>query len=181
MKKFVVLLRGINVGGGNKIKMADLTKVLESKGFQQVKTYIQSGNIVFLSELERPKMVSEIVSYAIKEAFDLKIPAIVFDEDSYVTMVEAEDWAAFDDFDSKKAYYTFFNEAPENSSSIDGSVFVPDVFKIEGAIGYLYLPNGAGRTKLTNLYLEKLTKKIATTRNYNTTHKMVELLSEIED
>jgi uncharacterized protein (DUF1697 family) len=180
MTKFVALLRGINVGGGNKILMPELKAALSKRGLQQVTTYIQSGNLVFCSDMKTESAVAELIGQCILEYFKLSIPCVCLVETKYKAVVKEADRTVYPDFDSKKAYFTFFDSKIESNIEHDSAIFSPDLFQLNGNCAYVYVPTRAGKTKLTNLYLEKLTGKVSSTRNYRTVYKLVEMLNYLE-
>lgn len=93
MQKYVALLRGINVGGNNKISMPELKNVFEEKGFIDVKTYINSGNIIFSSDIENEAELKRICEYGIADKFKLNIPvAVMSAKDLSNTLQNAPDW-----------------------------------------------------------------------------------------
>jgi len=172
MKKFVVFLRGINVGGHHKVKMADLKSLLVKAGFDAVQTYIQSGNIVLKSE-KSAKNIELEVAQIISGNFGFDIPVMAFEEGVYRHLVLANPLEKRAGFDSKTAHLTFLSEeSPDDEGELNGDSYV-----IRGACIYGACPNGYGRTKLTITYFEKLTGLKATSRNYRTSHKMIELLN----
>lgn len=77
MKRYIALLRGINIGGKNKVPMAELKKGFEKLAFEEIKTYLNSGNVIFSSEEDDPKKVTEQIEEMIKSQFDLDIPVFV--------------------------------------------------------------------------------------------------------
>lgn len=91
--KFITLLRGINVGGKNKVAMPELRQCLENAGFDNVVTYINSGNIIFESNETNLEKLTNIIELSIKDRFDLQIPCLVIQADELITtLVQAPEW-----------------------------------------------------------------------------------------
>lgn len=172
--KYIVLLRGINVSGKNKLPMADLRTMLTDLGFREVQTYIQSGNIILSSD-ETPEKVSEIIKNGIKKTFDYDVPVIVRTVASWQQTIDENPYA--DREDGKKNYFTFLEKIPD-INTVEINKVEGDEFTIVKDVVYLYCEGGYGKTKLSNNVLEKKLKVVATTRNLKTTLKMLELATQ---
>ncbi len=166
----VALLRGINVGGRNLVPMAELRDLFAGLGHRDVRTYIQSGNVVFTSEA-RPD--AQEIESAIEERFRVT---------STVVLRSAADLkriAALDPFggtDRAKLHVGFLVRSPRQSavSSLDQGRFLPERFSFAGQEVYLHLPDGMARTKLPD-YLGRQLKLVMTIRNWNTVNKLLEI------
>ena len=171
MKKYIILLRGINVSGKNKLPMADLRELLNDLRFQNVQTYIQSGNIILTSELSK-SITRKRIKNGILAKFGYDIPVIIR------TVFEFEKAIINNPFkestEKKKMFFTFLNRVPKDVN-IEINTSVSDAYKIVNDVVYLFCETGYGNTKLSNNLFEKKLKVIATTRNYNTTLKMLAL------
>ncbi|MCI2230063.1 DUF1697 domain-containing protein [Polaribacter sp. MSW13] len=170
MKTFIVLLRGINVSGKNKLPMAELRNLLNILDFKNVQTYIQSGNIILDSE-DSKSIVCQKIKEGILNQFGYDVPVIArtisewkIAIDNYPFSLENEKIVAF----------TFLDRSPK-ISEIEIKNIRGDQFKIANEVVYLYCPIGFGKTKITNNVLEKKLNVIATTRNFKTTEKLLEL------
>jgi uncharacterized protein (DUF1697 family) len=176
MKKFIALLRGINVGGQKKIKMSDLKLLFEETGFQNVETYIQSGNVIFSTKEKSSENLEENISSTIKKKFDFDVPVIV------VTPQEIESSLKRNPFIKKKGeidklYIIFLSKRP-SKTDIEKLVemdFSPEEFIIDGKLVYLFVPNGYGNAKLNNNFFENKLKVLGTTRNLKTLKALLEL------
>lgn len=168
MSSYVCLLRGVNVGGKNKLSMTALAELFESLGHTEVRTYIQSGNVVFSS---KAKPNPATLEKAIARSFSLKVPVVVR---SAVDLKKAIAANPFDDVE--RVHVAFLATRPPASAlrSLDPDPFEPERFLIKGTEIYLYLPNGMARTKLP-AYLDRRLKLGATIRNWKTTTKLAEL------
>ncbi len=173
MKTYIVLLRGINVSGKNKLPMAELRELLNGLGFQNVRTYIQSGNILLNSE-ESKSVICKKIKEEILVKFGYDVPVLIRTPkewgaiiDNYPFSVENEKIVAF----------SFFNKTTDQSE-IEVKGINEDQYKIDNDVVYLYCPSTFAKTKLTNSTIEKKLNVIATTRNYKTTIKLLEMVTE---
>lgn len=170
MKTYIVLLRGINVSGKNELPMAELRQLLNDLGFQNVQTYIQSGNIILSSE-ESKSEVCQKIKEGILQKFGYDIPVLAKTVDEWKNVI---DNYPFSIENPKIVGFVFFNEAPrETVFEING--MKDDQYKINNNVVYIYCPSGFGKTKLTNNLFEQKLKVTATTRNFKTTIKLLEM------
>ena len=173
MAKFVALLRGINVGGKNKILMADLRQLLESANFKNVQTYIQSGNIVFESTAKEASLARELTKL-IKSEYNFDVPALVISKQKLTKIFAANPLTKHP---IEQLCASVLGEQPENSlvKSLQQLDFGDDEIQIKNDVAFLRCPNGFSRTKLTNNFLERKLNTTATTRNWKTMTKLLEL------
>lgn len=178
MKTHIVLLRGVNVSGKNIIKMAILKDVLIDNNFQKVTTYIQSGNIVLTSDLEKEAVATKI-QQLIYDHFQLQIAVFCLDLQEMETALQNNPF--IENIEPNKLFFTFLNEEPAaevlaNLSTVD---FGKDQFKVIDKVLYFYLPEGMSNSKLNNNFFEKKLK--VTGRNLNTIHKLIDLAKNNND
>jgi len=167
---YIVLLRGINVSGKNKIPMADLRDLLDNLQFQNVQTYIQSGNIILKSDKSKTA-ICEIIKEGILSKFGFNISVIVKTIPEWQKAIEKY---PFSTENEKIVAFTFLDRASE-IKEIEIKNIDEDQYKLVDDVVYLYCPLGFGKTKLTNNILEKKLDVVATTRNLRTTLKLLEL------
>ncbi len=165
MTTYSVLLRAINVGGHNKIPMADLRDLLNELGFGDVATNIQSGNIA-CSSRKKPAAIAATIKSAIAERFGHDIVVIVRSADELAQIV-AE--FPFGDANPKSSGVMFLSGIA--NGSIDATAFAPDKCRVAGDNVFISCPNGFGRTKLTGAWIEKQTALSGTMRNFATVLK----------
>ena len=170
MNKFIVLLRGINVSGKNKILMPELRELLNNLNFQNVQTYIQSGNIILESENSKQE-VCNCIQKGILEKFELQIHVNAKTITEWKSIIENYPFSITDE---KTAAFTFLNKSV-TLNKIEVKNQGPDKYQISDDVVYLNCPSGFGKTKLTNNLFEKKLNVIATTRNLKTTLKLAEL------
>jgi len=177
MGKYIALLRGINVSGQKIIKMADLRLILEELNFNNIKTYIQSGNVIFENEIVNAKDLEDKMRKLIFKHYGFHVKIIV------KTLSELETIFTRNPFflDGKKALkhicVTFLSDIPneENTAILKTVKHDDEEYILDGKSIYLYAPNGFGRAKLTNNLFEKKLKVNATTRNCKTINKLIEI------
>jgi uncharacterized protein (DUF1697 family) len=174
---YIALLRGINVSGSNIIKMTELKQLFLELGFSNVNTYIQSGNVIFETNLEEPDKIEQQIKDAINRTFVYKVNVLVLTKNSLETIFASNPFLQKSDIDISKLHVTLLSNEPlsEGIEQINEMTKNQDEFEIVDNCIYLYCPNGYGNTKLNNNLFEKKLKVSATTRNWNTISKLVEL------
>ncbi|MFE9439924.1 DUF1697 domain-containing protein [Streptomyces sp. NPDC006602] len=175
---YAALLRGINVGGAKKVPMADLRTLMEGLGHDDVRTYLQSGQAVFASVHGDEESLAAELSGAIEKRFGFAVDVIVRDHAYLEAIADACPFPAAE-LEAKQLHVTYFS-APvdaERFAEIDQAAYLPEEFRLGDRALYLYAPNGLGRSKLAeHLSKPRINKGvIATTRNWNTVVKLVEL------
>ncbi len=178
MNKYVAILRGINVSGQKKVKMADLRIYLSELNFYNVQTYIQSGNIIFEYDSDDIKFLENQIKNKIKEKYNFDVPTIVITKKEIEYVLKNNPFKIDQKNDHKKNYVTFLAKLPakdkiEKLKEVDYS---PEKFVLDGKYIYLFFPDGAGKAKLTNNFFESKLKVEATTRNWKTINKLYELV-----
>lgn len=173
MNTYIILLRGVNVSGKNKLPMKELKAVLEAAKFSKVITYIQSGNILLQSN-ESKDEVCKSVHEIIQLKFGFKIPVIIRTPEEWERKIDAYPFSQ----ENEKIVAFCFLEHSVFDKIIDVQGIKEDQYQIENDVVYLLCPSGFGKTKLTNTTLEKKLKVNATTRNLKTTMKLLELSKE---
>lgn len=156
--------------------MAELRALLSSLGFEDVETYIQSGNVVFRSPTSDEDAVVAKLEREIARAFDVT-PAVLLRTPGELQTIAASNPFLTGKADLSKLHVVFLERAPAASATgeLDPDRSPPDEFALQGRELYLHLPNGAGRSKLTLDYLERVLGVRATQRNWNTLVKLLAL------
>lgn len=177
MKTYIAMLRGINVSGQKKIKMADLKVYLEELGFEKVQTYIQSGNIIFSYPDEDYQRIEQLIASQIKAKYEFDVPVIVKVMDDFEYVVSHNPFLTKPNMEIERIYVTFLAETPkiEYLDKLNAMTFENEEFVIDGKYIYLYFSAGYGNAKLSNNFLESKLKVKATTRNWKTTNKLLEM------
>ena len=176
MTTHIAMLRGINVTGHNVIRMEALRAAFAALGFKNVKTYIQSGNVIF--ETDEPATgLSAKIQKAILKKFGFEVPVLTKTADEMAEIVKRNPFATDTALDQKKLYVTFLSDDPRANA---GELLKPlaangERFHVVGRAVYGCFPNGYGETKLSNTAIEKKLSCGATTRNWNTTRTLLEM------
>jgi uncharacterized protein (DUF1697 family) len=178
----ISILRGINVGGSKKILMKDLEELYRGLGFADVRTYIQSGNVVFHSAKKNPeKEIAEIIKHEISRKFGFDVPVIIRSLDEMEMTIRNNPFIKDKAIDTSKLHVTFLSDLPDSLAieRIRNVEYPPDKFIISGSDIYLHCPVSYGETKLSNSFFEKNLKVTATTRNWNTVNKLAEIARDL--
>ena len=181
MYRFLSLLRGINVGGKKIFTMAELVSLYESLGFSQIKSYVQSGNILFCSPQKNKDRLKTLIERKISEKFGCSIPVIIKTADELSDVISK---IPFDTkrVDASKIYITYLEQIPDKTlvEDILKLSSIEDNFVILNNVIYLHCSNSYGITKFNNNFFERKLKVKATSRNLRTSTKLLELINEIE-
>ncbi len=175
MNKKIAILRGINVGGKRKILMADLKVSCQKLGWENVESYIQSGNLIFNSN-EENRALETSLEKSITENYGFDVPVIVRDATELKKAVEKNPFYKAD-LDISQLHLTFLKSQPsvEGLEKIRTYDFEPDKMSISGENIYIFCQGKYHKSKLTNNFFERHLKTRATTRNWKTTLKLLEL------
>jgi uncharacterized protein (DUF1697 family) len=178
MTRYAALLRGVNVGGGRKLPMAELRALLEELGHGDVRTYLQSGQAVFTAGDGDEDSLAADLAAALEQRFAFRCEVLVRDH-AYLASVVADCPFPAAELEGKQLHVTFLDRSVDDAhfAALDHEAFLPEEFRLGDRALYLYLPNGMGRSKLAEqLAKPRLTKDlVATTRNWNTVVKLTEL------
>ncbi len=173
---YVALLRGINVGGKNRLPMSGLREIFSAVGCRGVETFIQSGNVVFEAAEHVARAVPGAVSESISKRYGLQIPLVMR------SAKELKHAAKVNPFlragvDIGNLHVAFLAERPTAArlALLDPMRSPPDEAIVIGHEVYLRLPNGGGRTKFTNAYLDSKLATTSTVRNWRTVLTLVEM------
>jgi uncharacterized protein (DUF1697 family) len=170
-------LRAVNVGGKNKLVMADLKTHLAAAGLEQVATYIQSGNLVFKSE-KSAEQVSQLVHDTIENQWLLDIDCLVFSADQWQNFLRD---CPFPQDDGKTLHFYLLSEASvdPNREKLERLKKETESYQLGAEVFYLYAPEGIGRSKLA-AEVEKSLGVKTTARNLNTVNKLSSLLQSLK-
>jgi len=161
VKTYVVLFKGINVGGNNILPMKELTDFLAKNNYQDIKTYIQSGNVVLKSQKKPDASISSII----QSKFGFKPEVIALEESEYITAIENNPYSSKE---GKTVHFYFCKSSPKvNTDKLKKVKDKSEEYYVNGRVFYLYAPNGIGRSKLV-ANIESCLGVPATGRNLNT-------------
>jgi uncharacterized protein (DUF1697 family) len=174
MKKYIILLRGINVSGKNKLPMADLRDLLNDLDFQNVQTYIQSGNIILESD-EGKSVICNKIKEGIQYKFGYDVPVIARTIPEWKKAIENYPFPV----DNTKIVGFIFLNKKTYQTKIEVKGINEDEYLINNDMVYIYCPSGFANTKISNNLFERKLMVTATSRNYNTTIKLLELAESL--
>jgi len=179
MTTHLALLRGINVSGHNMMKMEALKTMLENIGLQNVRTYLQSGNVFVDSEEDAAK-VGFMIKQEIFKVFGHEVPTIVITKEDLELCFKNNPYFKEKDIDTKKLYVAFVSTTlkKENINDLKISQFKPDEATIDGNRIFIKYDIGAGKTRLEGKYIEKKLNVIVTMRNWNTVTNLLKMYEE---
>ena len=169
----VALLRGINLGA-RQIPMKKLAEMFAEAGCRDVKTYIQSGNVIF--KAANPSRAIAQIGKALAARFRFDVPIVTRNAAELRDVTESNPFLRAGK-DAAKLYVVFMADQPEKSrvAALDPARSPPDEFTVRGREIYLYCPNGLGRTKLSNQYFDTKLATTSTVRNWRTVQKLLDM------
>ena len=171
------MLRGINVSGQKKIRMADLRSLYETLGLKNVQSYLQSGNVVFDSDEQDATKLRKLIESQIETTYGFSVPVLIRTGDNFKRVIENHPFA---EEEAIRVLVTFLYERPEKSRLEDLSHYEDkvDQFALGEQEIFLFCPGGYGRTKLSNTFFEKKLDVVATTRNWKSVNALYHMASE---
>lgn len=178
MKTYISMLRGINVSGQKKIRMADLNDLYKSMNFANIKTYVQSGNVVFGSGENDSEKLAQEIETEIAKNYGYPVSVFIRTAEDFNRILQNNPFLNERKAEPAKLHVTFLNRIP---SDLEISNFKPpvnsgdDEFSFGEQEIYVYCPNGYGRTKLNNNFFERKLNIPATTRNWKTVNTLFEM------
>ncbi|HVS01796.1 MAG TPA: DUF1697 domain-containing protein [Thermoanaerobaculia bacterium] len=177
-KTYVALLRGINLGGRNRLPMRELAALFADCDCGAVRTYIQSGNVVFEASPKRAERVPACVAAAIEERFGFSSPVVLRSAEELRGVAGANPFLA-EGADPGALHVAFLADAPSAAriGTLDDHRSPPDRFVVRGREIYLHLPQGMARTRLSNQYFDSRLATTSTIRNWRTVLKLVDMTS----
>lgn len=174
--QYIVLVRGVNVGGYKKVPMAELRELLTKAGLENVKTYIQSGNVVLQSLEENKRKLEEKIHKEIYSHFGFDMPVFILTKLKLDTILIN---CPFSEEKKVNSYFIILSEVPKKDfvDEIYKQSFPNEEFIITENCIYIFYPFGAGKAKLGVNWFEKQLKVKATARNYRTMAKLLQMSS----
>lgn len=175
MQSFVLLLRGINVGGHNKLAMKDLKQAMQSAGFVAVETYIQSGNVIADYTSSDPRQVAQALQALIKATFGYDVDVMALTGEELKTIAAA---CPYPTDDGKQVHIWFSDSEPQfDSTSLEAVLADGEACCLKGRVLYFYAPKGIGRSKAAAKIPAALNIS-STARNFNTVNKLLQMLAK---
>jgi uncharacterized protein (DUF1697 family) len=164
----IALLRGVNVGSNKRVEMARLRALLEELGYRDVRTYVNSGNVVFSG----PRRSEQHLEAAIAKAFGFEVPVVLRSRDELADVVHAN---PLRDIATDPAKHLVVFCAAEASTDLDPTDFAPETFQVRGREVYLWMPGGIRDSPLAKLLATKALGDKSTARNWRTVEKLLAL------
>jgi len=177
MQTYVALLRGVNVGGANRLPMERLRALFAEAGASDVESFIQSGNIVFDASETRAQAIVDHVADQIEREFGFAAPMVLRDAEAWGALIDGNPFLARGD-DPDTLHALCLSQAPNEAAlaRLDPERSPNDEFLVRGRHIYLRLPSGVARTKLTNAWFDSNLRVFSTLRNWRTVVKLGELV-----
>ncbi|MGA8877771.1 MAG: DUF1697 domain-containing protein [Candidatus Korobacteraceae bacterium] len=174
---WVALLRGINVGGKHILPMRQLVEMFTEANCVNVRSYIQSGNVVFTAPPKVAKGLPDVLGKKIEDRFGFSAPIVLRNRDELQKVVRSNPFLKAG-LPEITLHVYFLGDAPNAAAvqSLDPNRSPGDRFQVAGREIYLHLPNGMGRSKLTSAYFDSKLSTVATARNWATVLKLLEML-----
>jgi uncharacterized protein (DUF1697 family) len=179
MKTFIALLKGINVGGRNKLPMKELTTLLEGLGLYNVKTYIQSGNVVFQCETGDLDGLADVISTAVGEKYGFTPQILILSLDTFQQAITANPFPEGEA--NPKTLHLFFLATPAiqpNTERLEATRQERERFQLTETVFYLHAPDGIGQSKLA-AKVEKALGVPVTARNWRSVSKIMSLAQTV--
>jgi uncharacterized protein (DUF1697 family) len=172
-------MRGLNVGGKNRLPMSDLAHMFVEAGCADVRTYIQSGNVIFQASQSKLEKLPALIAKIVEQRFGYKTPVVLRTVEQLGETIKNNPFLKAGAIEDELHVY-FLAAAPDarKIASLDPARSLPDTFLVRGRDVYLQMPNGMGRTKLSNAYFDSKLATISTARNWRTILKLFELMQE---
>ncbi len=182
MAVIISMLRGVNLGGHNRVKMDALRALYESLALRDVETYVQSGNVIFRTEGRELVRLRTRIEDGIEKSFGFHSDVIIRTPAELRDVVKKNPFAARRGIDPKRLAVTFLASDPgkEAREKLLGMKTEPEELRIEGRELYTYYPNGMARPKLTWPVIERALKTSGTARNWNTVTKLLDMAEKFE-
>lgn len=182
MQTYITLLRGINVSGHHIIKMDALRSLFQLMGFENIRTYIQSGNIVYEGKNIEIAQLNRQIAQEIEKVFGYSIHVQTFTKQQFETILQGNPFVEDGEKDTAFMHVMFVNQVPSNLKldNIYSKQRHGEEISIQNEAVYLYLPKGSGDSKWSNTFLENQLKVQATTRNWKTCQQLLSLATPAE-
>lgn len=174
---YIALLRGVNVGGNNKLPMKELASLCEACGCGDVKTYIQSGNVVFRLSGKKAAGFPKMLEKQISGQFGFNTTVIL--RSAVEMRAIAQNNPFFRPSIDPKSLHVIFLAAEPNLTNVvklNPICTGDEAFSLRGREIFLHLPNGTGRSKMATYAFDKVLSTVGSMRNWQTVNKLVEIV-----
>ncbi len=182
MPVLISMLRGVNLGAHNRIKMDALRALYESLKLEDARTYVQSGNVIFRSKEKNQAQLGKKIQDAIEKKFGFRPEVILRTTDELRKAIAASPFAKRTELEPGKILVTFLagEPGPDAHANLAKLKEHPEELHLKGREMYIYFPDGAGKSKLPWSQVERLLKVTGTARNWNSVTNMLAMAEEME-
>ena len=182
MQTYISFLRGINMTGHNSMKMSDLLQLYIELGFQDVETFIQSGNVIFRSTLENPEhSTADKIEKSITQRFGYDVRVMIRNIEELRVVYSSNPFTSEGKFDPARTAAIFLHDVPSEAQiqKVIKADYPPDKFKIIGKEIFIFCPNGFGRSKIYTNFFENKMGVTGTARNWKTMTTILNIAERI--
>lgn len=182
MAVIISMLRAVNVGGHNKIKMDALRALYQSLKLREAQTYIQSGNVIFRTEARDLVLLTKRIQDGFARKFGIRCPVILRTASEMRKVMARNPFATRRGIDPSRFLVTFLASEPgaEAREKVLAIKTAPEELRMDGREVYIYFPNGMARPKVSWAVIERILKTPGTGRNWNTVTSLLEIATELE-
>ena len=179
---YISMLRGINVSGQKKIRMAELKELYQSLQYYNVQTYLQSGNVIFSSKIKEHSKLKKVIESEIEKTFGFYVNIFLREIKDFKRIIETNPFLIARNENPSHLYVTFLGTDFHklNPENLENKKYNADEFIAGKKEIFVFCPNGYGRTKLNNNFFEKKLKVNATTRNWKTVNALYKIAFELQ-
>ena len=182
MPVLISMLRGVNLGPHNRIKMDALRSMYESLDLESPRSYVQSGNVVFRTKEKNIAKLAEKIRDAIEKTFKCRPEVILRTTEELRKAIKATPFPSSRNLEPGKILVTFLATEPPAEAQENLARFreYPEEIHLQGRELYIYFPKGAGRSKLPWSSVERFLKVTGTARNWNSVLALLQIAEEME-
>lgn len=182
MPVLISMLRGVNLGPHNRIKMDALRSMYGSLNLEDPRTYVQSGNVIFRTKERSSAKLAKKIQDAIEKTFDCRPEVVLRTTEELRNAIAASPFAGRRNLNPSNILVTFLTQEPpaEAHDKLAALKSHPEEIHLKGRELYIYFPNGIGKSKLPWSQVEKIVKVTGTARNWNSVNAMLELAEKME-
>lgn len=180
MTTYIALLRGINVGGHKKIAMADLRELLTRMGFEDPRSLLQSGNLVFRSKAQPTGKLEQLLEAGTKKKLSFETHFFVRSAQEWQSVIDRNPFLREAEHDPGHLVAMLLKKAPEpgDLKTLQRAITGSESIHADGREAYITYPDGIGRSRLTNALIESKLGTRGTARNWNTIMKLAVIASD---
>jgi len=181
MAAYIAMLRGINIGPHKRIKMEQLRESFAELGFVEIKTYIQSGNVVFKSEKASPASLGRKIEKRLLGDFGFSVSVILRTQEEIEKVIRGNPMLKEKGVDTSKLHVAFLSDVPASAAlgKLQALTLAPDEAHCLGKELYLYFPNGVSGSSLWKHPLDRVLSVVTTMRNWNTVNQLCAMARDL--